>query len=170
MVSGQKVSPPYAEMRQVVLSVDPKTQTFYTMVPQDSIFRLTMFDSSCHKVSECTMPAFTRSPGAKNNYALSRDGSRLVYLKNNTHNLYLFDIAAQKETLLWEGMASSLMECQYLAWVSGSNIVAVLHEYPGSDRRNAVVVLDIPSGERRTIYEPTYPAFSDLRSGTVRAT
>jgi Tol biopolymer transport system component len=122
-----------------------------------------------------------------------------VYLKNNTHNLYLFDIAAQKETLLWEGMASSLMECQYLAWVSGSNIVAVLHEYPGSDRRNAVVVLDIPSGERRTIYEPTYPAFSDhslstdgsllafedgnklhdiygvikvldLRSGTVRAT
>jgi Tol biopolymer transport system component len=175
------------------------------MVPQDSIFRLTMFDSSCRKVSECTMPAFTRYPGAKYQYALSRDGSRLVYRKDDTHNLYLFDIAAQKETLLWEGMVCSetecpyKTECQYIAWISDSNIVVVLHEYPGSDRRNAVVVLDISSGERRTIYEPTYPssidhslspdgsllAFEDgnklhdiygvikildLRSGTVRAT
>ena len=101
------------------MSVDPKTQTFYTMVPQDSIFRLAMLDSSCHKVSECTMPAFTRYPGAKYNYALSRDGSRMVYLKDKTQNLYLFDIAAQKETLLWEGMASSKAECQHLAWSSG---------------------------------------------------
>lgn len=162
MSSGQKISPPYTDMRRWVLSVDPKTETLYTMLPQDPIFRLAILDSSCHKVSECTIPAFTRYPGAKYRYALSRDGTRLVYLKDNTHNLYLFDIASQKETLLWEGMASSKTECQHIAWVSGSNIVAVLNEYPGSDRRNAVVVLDVASGERRTIHEPTYLGFSEL--------
>ena len=146
------------------MSVEPKTQTFYTMVPQDSIFSLAILDSTFHKVSEFTMPAFTRYPGAKYQYALSRDGSKLVYRKDNTHNLYLFDIAAQKETLLWEGVLCSetecqyMTECQYIAWVSGSKIVVLLHEYPGSARRNAVVVLDISSGERRTIYEPTYPS------------
>jgi Tol biopolymer transport system component len=162
MRSGRMVSPPNASMRQVVLSVDPKAQTFFTMVKQDSLFRLNKFDSACHKLSQRTVPVFTSGYCGSGGYALSGDGGKLVYLKDDTRNLYLFDFATQKETLVWEGIANDSQEIPLLTWISDSNIVAVLREFPGSDRRtNEVVVIGIPSGKRRTVFAPTDPASFD---------
>jgi len=162
MYSGRAFHPPHGGMRQAIVSVDGKAQTFTTMIKDGSVFRLQTFNPTCEKVLERSIPVFTSGYCGSTGYAFSRDASRLVYLKDNTRNLYLFDIATGKETLLWEGIAGSWLEIPRLAWISESRVVAVLREYPGSERRtNVVVVLDVPSGERRTIYEPTYPASFD---------
>lgn len=129
------------------------------MTRDGSLFRLRTFNLACDKVLERSIPVFMSGYCGENEYAFSRDGKRMVYLKGEPPDLYLLDVATEKETLLWKKMAYSSVGIKCLEWISESEVVAVAGNDADADpSANVVVVLDITTGQRRTVYEPTSPA------------
>ncbi len=162
LTTGQMVHPPYSGMRQVLVAVDRTAGTFTTLARQEDRFRVRTLDAAGRTVDETTIPLFTESYAGATHYALSRDGRRLVYLKDGTSNLYLFDLPTARETLLWAGITTSAMEFPRLEWLAASKVLVVLREHSGSTRKaNEVTVLDIATGDRQVIYRPVYPSSFD---------
>jgi Tol biopolymer transport system component len=160
--TGEMRHPPYSGMRQVVVAVDRKAGTFKTMRRNGSLFAVRTFDAACRQVSEFNVPVFTEGYCGSTHYSLSDDGRRFVYLKDNTHNLYLLDVSTGRETLLWEHVANTELEMPQLEWISESKVLVVLREYGRSDRRtNEVTILDVATGDRKTIYSPVDPSSFD---------
>jgi hypothetical protein len=129
------------------------------MAADGSRFRLRTFNLACDKVLERSIPAFMSGYCCENEWAFARDGKRLVYLKGEPPDLYLLDVATEKETVLWKKIAYSSVGIKFLEWISESEVIAVAGNDSDADpSANVVVVLDITTGQRRTVYEPTSPA------------
>ena len=124
MDSGRTIHPASPSMRQVVVCVDYKGGTFTTMAEDGSRFRLRTFDLACDNIQERSIPAFMSGYCCENEWAFSRDGKRMVYLKGEPPDLYLLDVATEKETLLWKKMAYSSVGIKFLEWISESEVVA----------------------------------------------
>jgi WD40 repeat protein len=175
MDSGRTIHPPSPTMRQVVVCVDYKDRTFTTMAVDGYRFRLQTFNLACDKLLERSIPVFMSGYCCENEWAFSRDGKRLVYLKGEPPDLCLLDVATEKETLLWKKIAYSSVGIKCLEWISESEVVAVAGNDSDADpSANVVVVSDTTTGRRRTVYEPTSPipfvgCYSLSRDGSLLA-
>ncbi len=159
---GNVIHPPYTDMRQVVVSVAGDGSTFTTITKVGQSFVLKTFDLSCKQVSEVPVPSFTDGYCGTTSYAISKDGKKFVYYKDESKNLYLLDIPSQKETLLWKDIANTWMEIPHLSWISDSKILVVLRDYPSSTRKtNEITVFDIYSFSKRTLFTPVEPSSFD---------
>ena len=157
--TGNKAYPPSAERRQVVVRLDAASINFTTLVQAKGSLALQTYDRGGRLLGRETIRQFTEGYAGSLDYAFSADGRRIVYKKGYERDLYLLDIASDKETLLWPDAVTKYgPDIQGLHWVADDTVVALLgprDASPGQEARSGEVTLvNVLTGARRTLHRP----------------
>jgi len=155
VTTGEMQHPPYGDMRQTVVSVDPEHGHFTTLVREGNALSLRTFDRACGEVGEAQVPLFTESCCSKDQYAVSSDLKRIAYLRYGPPDLMLLEVSTGKERVLLTNFASPILGMSFLTWLDDRRLLAVVGDFAEAQRYvPEVIVIDVESGRRTTVYNP----------------
>lgn len=97
----------------------------YTIYREEDHLKLDKRDLSGALVKGHHIPLFSEYYGF-NKYALSLDETKFVYYKNNTNNIYLYDLLTKSEFLLCKSIVSSEVTIVGIFWISNNELIIIL--------------------------------------------
>lgn len=155
--TSRVIYPKYTSRRQVIVSVDHENQYFLTMTRGENEFLIRKYDQNCEELDKRSIPFFTKFYWGTDHYAMSPDGNRIVYLKDKTRNLYLYDLNEKEEYMIYEDIASLLNYIRMIEWLSNEELLIILTKDPVVKRYdNEIVVFNLINGGKKVLAKPAY--------------
>ena len=109
----------------VPMSMDDKF--IYSIFKKNNHIELVKRNLAGSILKQDRIPLFSKWYGSTP-YALSPDESKFVFYKDNTRNLYLYDLLGKKESLLLKDISSSAFTIKGIFWMDSDNLIILLDE------------------------------------------
>jgi Tol biopolymer transport system component len=155
-LSSEKTAyPTYSSWRQFVAQVDGKSGSFTTLVKAERLpasFILKVYDFEGKLLKETPIPEFVNGPGSTWEWALSADGSKIVY--RDREDIKLLDVASQTTSMVWKGAMSKYGPDFVVRWLSDYELVLCIDIYNDSSR-NEISIFNIANMRRKVLYHPS---------------
>jgi hypothetical protein len=144
----------YREVVVNILEQDRSFQTFQRVGNQLQMRTIT-FDGKV--LSKPTIPLLFDGYAGKYQYAVSPDGSQIIYFNFSTRELRSYDIAAKNDSKLMERVVSAGGSVAKIHFISREEIILILiADAAAGGNGNAIVQFNIVTKIARTIAEPIY--------------
>ena len=144
------------DYREVVVNIFDQDRSFQTFQRIDNELQLRTITFDGKVLRKQTIPLLFNGYCGKENYAVSPDGSQIIYFNFTTKELRSYDIAANKDSKLMERVDSAGIVAK-IHFVSPEEIILILTEnFLKEGTGNAIVKFNTVTKIAKTIAEPIY--------------
>jgi len=158
VATGKIIHPKYdATRRQIIVSVDDSNHVFRNMVRDNDHLIIRTFKQECLETKQASIPFFSEGYCSRWGRALSQDGNRIVYFRDNTKDLCLYDMTSCQESQIWPKIARFEMYVPKVEWLSDSTLLIIRQEdQEVAESKNEIIFFNLVSGVKKTLVNPIY--------------
>jgi hypothetical protein len=145
--------------REVVVNILDQDRSFQTFQRIDNELQMRTITFDCKVLSKWTIPLLFDGYAGKHKYAVSPDGSQIIYFNLSTKELRSYDIAANNDSKLMERVVSDGGSVAKIHFISREEIILILiADRAAGGNGNAIVHFNIVTKIAKIIAEPIYIA------------
>ena len=143
------------DYREVVVNILDQDRSFQTFQRIDNELQMRTITFDGKVLSKRTIPLLFDSYAGKHKYAVSPDGSQIIYFNFSTKELRSYDITANNDSKLMERVVSAGGSVEKIHFISREEIILILIEdFLAEGTGNAIVQFNILTKIAKTIAEP----------------
>jgi len=148
------------QWKQRIISVSDD-YSFFTISRGSKEQLICKYDQNGILIQRQSLPLFTEFFLIASNYTFLPNTNCIVYRKDDSNNLYLYDINNKNEYEIWKDIASTVAGIRFMDWISDKEILMVLADDRGVNRNeNEIVIINLVNKTKKVLAKPDHLLFS----------